>query len=161
MGEKTLQAKVEALREYIQSKGWSISDEKEIAHGYQLVVTDRENKTPIKLFKTGKVLIQGKPSILQTELRSWGDERRVSSEGTSIASMARIGSDESGKGDYFGPLVIGAVYVDGQTEARLIDLGVCDSKLLPDHRITEMAEVIGQMCPYSGVSLCTKTYTEM
>jgi len=58
-----LLTKVEALREYIQSKGWSISAEKEIAHGYQLVVTDGANKTPINLFKTGKVLIQGKPSI--------------------------------------------------------------------------------------------------
>ncbi len=161
MSEKMLQTKVEALREFIQSKGWSISAEKEIAHGYQLVVTDGPNKTPINLFKTGKVLIQGKPSILQTELRSWGDERQISSEGTSTAGMARIGSDESGKGDYFGPLVVAAVYVDGQTEARLIDLGVCDSKLLPDHRIIEMAEVIGQMCPYCVVSLGPKTYNEM
>src|SRR5260221_10761658 len=40
MSEKMLLTKVEALREYIQSKGWSISAEKEIAHGYQLVVTD-------------------------------------------------------------------------------------------------------------------------
>src|SRR5260221_400224 len=111
MSEKMLQANVEALREFIQSKDWSISDEKEIAHGYQLVVTDGVNKTPINLFKTGKVLIQGRPNVLQAELRSWGDERRVSSEGTSIAGMARIGSDESGKGDYFGPLVVGAVYV--------------------------------------------------
>src|SRR5260221_2716861 len=161
MSEKMLLTKVEALREYIQSKGWSISAEKEIAHGYQLVVTDGTNKTAIYLLKSGKVLIQGKPSILQSELRSWGDERRVSSEGTNTAGMARIGSDESGKGDYFGPLVVGAVYVDDQTEARLIDLGVCDSKLLPDHRIIEMAEVIGQMCPYSVVSLGPKTYNEM
>src|SRR5260370_18808710 len=137
MGEKMLQAKVEALREYIQSKGWSISDEKEIAHGYQLVVTDGANKTPINLFKTGKVLIQGKPSILQTELRSWGDERQVSSEGTSTAGMARIGSDESAKGDYLGPLVVAAVYVDGQTEARLIDRAVCERKLLPDNPFVE------------------------
>ena len=161
MSEKMLQRNVETLREFIQSKGWSISAEKEIAYGYQLVVTDGANKIPINLFTTGKTLIQGKPSILQTELRSWADERRVSLEGTITAGMARIGSDESGKGDYFGPLVVAAVHVDGQTEARLIDLGVCDSKLLPDYRIIEMAEIIGQICPYSVVSLGPKTYNEM
>ena len=161
MSEKMLQRTVETLREFVQSKGWSISAEKEIAHGYQLVVTDGANKTPINLFTTGKVLIQGKPSILQAELQFWVDERRVSLEGTNTAGLARIGSDESGKGDYFGPLVVGAVYVDGQTEARLIDLGVCDSKLLPDYRIIEMAEVIGQIYPYSVVSLGPKTYNEM
>ena len=161
MSEKMSQRNVETLREFVQSKGWSIITEKEIAYGYQLVVTDGANKTPVDLFTTGKVLIQGKPSILQTDLRSWVDERRVSLEGTNTAGLARIGSDESGKGDYFGPLVVGAVYVDGQTEARLIDLGVCDSKLLPDHRIIEMAEIIGQICPYSVVSLGPKTYNEM
>lgn len=187
MGEKTLQANVEALREFIQSKGWSISAEKEIAHGYQLVVTDGANKTPINLFATGKVLIQGRPNALQAELRSWANERRATSislstssepaasqttaptaskpepgtEVPSTAGKASIGTDESGKGDYFGPLVVAAVYVDGQTEPRLIDLGVCDSKLLPDHRILEMAEIIGQMCPYSVVSLGPKTYNEM
>jgi ribonuclease HIII len=187
MGEKTLQANVEALREFIQSKGWSISAETEIAHGYQLVVTDGANKTPINLFTTGKMLIQGRPNALQAELRSWANERRATSISlstssepaasqttaptaskpepgtgvTSTAGKARIGSDESGKGDYFGPLVVAAVYVDGQTEPRLIDLGVCDSKLLPDHRILEMAEIIGQMCPHSVVSLGPKTYNEM
>jgi ribonuclease HIII len=175
------------LREFIESKGWSISAEKEIAHGYQLVVSDGTNKTPVDLFATGKMLIQGSPNVLQAELRSWANERRTTSISlftlsepvasqkiaptasipepatwvTSTAGMARIGSDESGKGDYFGPLVVAAVYVDGQTESRLIDLGVCDSKLLPDHRIIEMAEVIGQLCPYSVVSLGPKTYNEM
>jgi ribonuclease HIII len=187
MSEKMLQRNVETLREFVQSKGWSISAEKEIAHGYQLVVTDGANKTPINLFTTGKVLIQGRPSILQAELRLWVNERRATfiamftlsepaasqtttltasiaeaiTEITNTPGEARIGSDESGKGDYFGPLVVGAVYVDGQTEARLIDLGVCDSKLLPDHRIIEMAEVIRRICPYSVVSLGPKTYNEM
>src|SRR5215469_5473912 len=187
MGEKTLQANVEALREYIQSKGWTIIAEKEIAYGYQLVVSDGANKTPVDLFTTGKVLIQGRPNALQAELRSWANERRAVSismfipsepaarqtmaptasirepatEGTNTAGMARIGSDESGKGDYFGPLVVAAVYADGQSEPQLIDLGVCDSKLLPDHRILEMAEIIGQLCPYSVVSLGSKTYNEM
>jgi ribonuclease HIII len=45
-----------------------------------------------------------------------------------------IGSDESGKGDYFGPLVACAVYVDDRVLAILETLGVRDSKRLSDAR---------------------------
>ena len=34
-------------------------------------------------------------------------------------TVERIGIDESGKGDYFGPLVIAAVFVDATTQAEL------------------------------------------
>jgi len=60
MDEKNLQTNIDALREFVRSKGWSIVAEKEIAHGYQLVVTDGINKTPVDLFTTGKTLIQGR-----------------------------------------------------------------------------------------------------
>jgi ribonuclease HIII len=48
---------------------------------------------------------------------------------------AYIGTDESGKGDYFGPLVIAGVFVTEQTAAVLRELGVMDSKKLTDVRI--------------------------
>lgn len=41
-----------------------------------------------------------------------------------------FGIDESGKGDYFGPLVIAGVYTEGDVAAKLAELGVCDSKLI-------------------------------
>src|SRR5438128_7936222 len=76
-------------------------------------------------------------------------------------ARARIGLDEAGKGDYSGPLVIGAVYVDEQTEPRLIALGVCDSKLLADNRILAMAEELKAFCPCSGVAIEPKRYNEV
>jgi ribonuclease HIII len=69
--------------------------------------------------------------------------------------------DESGKGDYFGPLVIGAVYVDEQTESRLIELGVRDSKLLTDNRILALAEEIQALCPHFVVPIEPKRYNEL
>lgn len=187
MLDKNLQARIDVFREFIHSRGWSVVAEKEIDYGYQLVITDGINKTPIDLFASGKTLIQGKPSTLQTEIRSWAYERRATSIAlpmfpepiasqleigihptpdttatvTRTTGLARIGSDESGKGDYFGPLVIGAVYVDGQTEAQLVNLGVRDSKLLPDYRILTMAEAIKITSPYFVVSIGPKTYNEM
>lgn len=56
---------------------------------------------------------------------------------------AHFGIDESGKGDYFGPLVVAGVYVDGRISAALRKLGVCDSKLVGSSaRIRSLAEGI-------------------
>src|SRR5262249_36021759 len=55
---------------------------------------------------------------------------------------AYIGTDESGKGDYFGPLVTAGVLVTDQTAAILVELGVMDSKKLTDRQIGELYEQI-------------------
>lgn len=52
------------------------------------------------------------------------------------------GSDESGKGDFFGPLVVAAVVVDDGTVAKLAAAGVKDCKLLTDKKILELEDVI-------------------
>lgn len=53
-----------------------------------------------------------------------------------------IGTDESGKGDYFGPLVVAGVYIDDASKKELEKLGVTDSKKLSDTQITRLAEQI-------------------
>ena len=56
---------------------------------------------------------------------------------------AHFGVDESGKGDFFGPLVIAGVFVDGKSARRLLDLGVQDSKRIgSDVRIHALAKEI-------------------
>jgi len=139
----------------------------------------------VALFTTGKVLIQGKPSELQTELKSWWygetlpfDQPAAPTSTqatlekiepiststptiTNITGLARIGLDESGKGDYFGPLVIGAVYVDAKTEPLLANMGVRDSKLLTDNRMLTMAEEIKAMCPNFVLPIDPKRYNEL
>ena len=49
---------------------------------------------------------------------------------TSLSSLDRIGIDESGKGDYFGPLVIAAVFVTPALEQDLALMQVRDSKTI-------------------------------
>ena len=180
MNVSKLQANIDALRDFVESKGWSIVAEKEISYGYQLLVTDGITRIPVDLFTTGKALIQGKPGDLQTEIKSWWYSRKASSTqpaapttqvsliesplNTSITNFTgkpRIGLDESGKGDYFGPLVIGAVFVDEQIEDRLIALGVRDSKLLTDNRMLVMAEEIKSLCPHFVVPIEPKRYNEL
>ena len=54
-----------------------------------------------------------------------------------------FGVDESGKGDFFGPLVIAGVFVDRQSARQLLDLGVQDSKRIgSDRRIHALAKEI-------------------
>jgi ribonuclease HIII len=60
-----------------------------------------------------------------------------------------IGADEAGKGDYFGPLVVAAVYVDEATVVELRRWGVKDSKSMSDNRIKELAEKIETRCKYN------------
>jgi len=57
-----------------------------------------------------------------------------------------IGTDESGKGDYFGPMVVVGVWVDESISRKLESLGVRDSKLLSDKRCRELAAQIRTMC---------------
>ncbi|HEY6286650.1 MAG TPA: hypothetical protein VIX20_13380 [Ktedonobacteraceae bacterium] len=71
MNESKLQANIDALREFIQNNAWSIVEEKEIQSGYKLIITDGITRTPIALFYSGKLLIQGKPGELQTKLKTW------------------------------------------------------------------------------------------
>jgi ribonuclease HIII len=58
------------------------------------------------------------------------------------SSAGRIGTDESGKGDFFGPLVIAAVWADPATEDLFKDWGVTDSKKLSDGRARSLARQI-------------------
>lgn len=53
-----------------------------------------------------------------------------------------IGTDESGKGDYFGPLVIAAVYITKEQRAKLLQFDVRDSKELSDTQINVIAPKI-------------------
>ena len=58
-----------------------------------------------------------------------------------------IGTDEAGKGDYFGPLVAAAVYVDAECRETFADLGITDGKKLSNRRIQNLAEVMRRRYP--------------
>jgi ribonuclease HIII len=70
-----------------------------------------------------------------------------------------IGVDESGKGDFFGPLVIAACYVGPEHLAELE--GVRDSKTLTDKKALELSRNIRAVCPFEIVSIGPKKYNEL
>jgi ribonuclease HIII len=94
------------------------------------------------------------------------DSNRLSSSNKkAIPSHAKswIGTDESGKGDYFGPLVSAGVCVNRRIEPELRALGVRDSKKLSDKNVREFAKMIRTICKgrYSEVPIPPQTYNNL
>jgi ribonuclease HIII len=77
--------------------------------------------------------------------------------------LPHIGTDESGKGDYFGPLVIAGVWIDEALQASLTQLGVRDSKRLSDRQCQELAYKIREMCvgKYNVVEISPDRYNQL
>ncbi len=72
-----------------------------------------------------------------------------------------IGSDESGKGDYFGPLVVAAVALTSDNWRVLDELGVQDSKNLTDARATSLAAEIKAAFPHEVIAIMPPRYNEL
>lgn len=70
-----------------------------------------------------------------------------------------IGVDESGKGDFFGALVVAACYVGPEHLAELD--GVQDSKELTDKKALSLAAAIERTCPHTVLVVKPKRYNEI
>jgi len=77
------------------------------------------------------------------------------------SSLGTIGIDESGKGDYFGALVIAGAHVSVDKEAELRQLGVRDSKTLSDKRVLELARKIRAVCVTTIVAVGPERYNTL
>ncbi|MDP8218811.1 MAG: ribonuclease HIII, partial [Candidatus Theseobacter exili] len=120
----------------------------------------------VAMYKSGKLVVQGKsteefvqfylePEILGTV--SFGYEEVLQTENLD----ERIGVDESGKGDYFGPLVIGSVYSDGSGIKSLKSFGVKDCKKLTIKKVLEIDEKIRKKFKYSVVTIGPERYNAL
>ena len=127
------------------------------------------DKTNIVLYESGKLVVQGKgtqefiefllePEILK-EVRL-GYETILNPE----LLLPRIGVDESGKGDFFGPLCIAGVYVNESVIKAWADLGVRDSKnISSDKKISELADNIRKTsgCVTTVVPIGNEAYNRL
>lgn len=77
----------------------------------------------------------------------------------SVMDEGHIGVDESGKGDFFGPLVVAACFVGPEHLAELD--GVMDSKKLTDKKALALARVIEKTCPHTVLIVGPKRYNEI
>src|SRR5438067_6279299 len=109
----------------------------------------QKNKLSVAVYEKGpKVLVQGRgvEEFVQFELEpKILGEAKVGYEEVHAPEMfePHFGVDESGKGDFFGPLVISGVYVDRLITRKFLDTGVVDSKRIgSDARIRALADTI-------------------
>lgn len=109
----------------------------------------QKNKLSVAVYEKGpKVLVQGKgvEEFVQFELEpKILGEAKLGYEEVHAPEMfdPHFGVDESGKGDFFGPLVIAGVYADRGVARKLIDGGTQDSKrITSDARIRTLADAI-------------------
>ena len=121
--------------------------------------------------KRGRLLVQGKnaeefvnellPLAVPTS-RSAAGQKPVPSGKTDM--RPHFGIDESGKGDYFGPLVIAGVYSNEETAPQLLAAGCRDSKLISDdNKIHEIAEKVKRIPGVAWEIVCIgpKRYNEL
>jgi ribonuclease HIII len=136
---------VEKLRALLKERGFIFAEKP-----YTIFFAQKE-KLSVAVYEKGpKVLVQGRgvEDFVKFELEPniLGEARLGYEEVHSPEMFApHFGVDESGKGDFFGPLVIAGVYVDREIARRLLDAGIQDSKRIgSDARIRALAKEIRQ-----------------
>ena len=92
------------------------------------------------------VLFQLEPLVLGAA--SLGYEKELSPE----AFSAHAGSDESGKGDYFGPLIVCCAYTDERLSDQMQELGVRDCKQMTDKSVLSVGAKLRQLLGPTGYS---------
>ena len=97
-------------------------------------------------YMSGKLVLQGKQIDMFAE-RFLGSRQAEEPASKKVAGAlpfdaTTVGSDEAGKGDYFGPLVVAAVHASPSRLEELRSMGVADSKQLSDKRMYPIAERI-------------------
>ena len=109
----------------------------------------KKGKLSISIYEKGpKAVIQGKGTQefvqFRLEPEILGEAKLGYEEVHDPEAFApHFGIDESGKGDFFGPLVIAGAYVDGEIARRFKDAGIQDSKKIgSDRKIRELAAMI-------------------
>ena len=127
---------------------------------YVFVFEDKPERLVIKQYQKGSLLIQGKAahlfqviSQLIAPFLSKNDQAALLNKETvgqakdpQSVPLPHIGTDESGKGDYFGPMVVAGVMVEEATRPKLMTLGIRDSKKLTDAKSRELAAKIRTLC---------------
>jgi len=125
------------LRRLLDSEGAEVAASRPIDHGTQYDLVRDGETAKLNVYRTGKVSTGGKASRLRDAIEGWrtggkaaGDRRRnASGPRPGLDPTPRVGIDEAGKGDYFGPLVVAGVRVTGaEMAAALQEIGVRDSK---------------------------------
>jgi ribonuclease HIII len=144
----------EDLGRLLEESGAEVSFSRRIDYGTQYRVTRGSEAATLNVYASGKISAGGKASALLDLLENWrvaqtnaGAEHSRGLLGPARPEgTPRVGTDEAGKGDYFGPLVVAGVRVLNESVAReLREIGAKDSKMLSISGIASLAPRIVEL----------------
>ncbi|MBI3882220.1 MAG: ribonuclease HIII [Verrucomicrobia bacterium] len=156
-------AQAGALRAHCDAGGWKF---REVPYARFAAEKDRVN---VVFYESGKLVVQGKGTqefvefVIEPEIlkeAKLGYEAVLNPE----ILLPRLGVDESGKGDFFGPLCIAGVYVNESVVKAWQDAGVRDSKnISSDKKMRELAELIQETrgCVWTVVPVGNEAYNRL
>lgn len=133
-----------------------------------------EDDTIVTLYESGKVVFQGISADIDAEMwkqreksltgkypeEKKKEEKEKVVDNTDYYFINSIGSDEVGTGDYFGPVVVTASYVNRKDISFLESLGVRDSKKTTDEKIIKIAPEIIKRIPHVTIVLDNTDYNK-
>ena len=135
----------------------------------------------ITLYESGKLMFQGigadieasywmeeerilNKRDLQSELKNEQEKKDKKTEELNddrFKNISTIGSDEVGTGDYFGPIIVTASFVDIKKKSFLYELGVRDSKKINDEKIMSIAPTLIKEFPHITYILTPSDYNRL
>lgn len=135
----------------------------------------------ITLYESGKLMFQGigadieasywmeeerilNERDLQSELKNEQEKKDKKAEELNddrFKNISTIGSDEVGTGDYFGPIIVTASFVDIRKKSFLYELGVRDSKKITDEKIISIAPTLIKEFPHVTYILTPSDYNRL
>ena len=137
----------------------------------------KDGDTVITLYESGKVVFQGKDANLASDF--WIETEKINSGKVNVKNSSNktkeketskvipkiylsssIGSDEVGTGDFFGPIVVTAAYVEKDKISMLEELGVKDSKKMTDSDILEVVPKFIKSIEYESIILSNSDYNK-
>jgi ribonuclease HIII len=141
------------LRLLLDREGVEVVGSRPIDYGTQYDLTRNGETAKLNVYHTGKVSTGGRASGLRDLIETWRTSQAKASGARSPARPSgvrpvldgtpRLGIDEAGKGDYFGPLVVAGVRITGSAKARALqEMGVRDSKEIGAPGVRGMPERI-------------------
>ena len=128
----------------------------------------------VTYYESGKLMFQGPGEDIEASL--WIEEERIlnnriidtdskdkkdDKKELKTYNCSSVGSDEVGTGDYFGPIVVTAAYVDKKEIPYLSSLGVRDSKKIDDAKIIKIAPEIINKIPHVSYILDNESYNKL
>jgi ribonuclease HIII len=166
--EKQAESEIKKSLAILKNNGYETSQPRKGNYCFEISISSKSDKLKLLIYfgKKGikKVLQGNRDSAIFSNVNSLLFEELPFEKPDFEEPREYIGTDESGKGDFFGPLVIAGVFVDIEKKKKLDEIGVKDSKLISHGLIRNLAESIkkisGQEC-FNIVIINPPRYNEL